>query len=81
MKTINSNIFEEIRAVEKTARAMSRRVTSETEENRFLDILEELDNRAEFEYMGNEKSLNIAHRRIATAMDVAVFNKERIIIE
>ena len=81
MKNYMSNIFEEIRAAEKTARAMSRRITSETEENRFLDMLEELDNRAEFEYMGNEKSLNIAHRRIAAAMDVAVFNKERIIVE
>lgn len=81
MKTINSNLFEEIRSAERTARKMSRRITSEVEENKFLDMLEELDNRAEFEYMGNERTLNVAHRRIAAAMDVAVFNKERIIIE
>lgn len=81
MKNYMSNLFEEIRAAEKTARAMSRRITSETEENRFLDMLEELDNKVEFEFMGNERSLNVAHKRIATAMNVAVFNKERIIIE
>lgn len=81
MKNYMSNLFEEIRAAEKTARAMSRRTTSETEENRFLDMLEELDNKVEFEFMGNERSLNVAHKRIATAMNVAVFNKERIIIE
>lgn len=81
MKNYMSNLFEEIRNAEKTARAMSRRITSETEENKFLDLLEELDNKVEFEFMGNERSLNVAHKRIATAMNVAVFNKERIIIE
>lgn len=73
-----TNIFEEIKAAEKTARNMAKRNTTEAEENRFLDFIEALDNKAEFELFSNERALEQAHRRLNTAMEVAVFNKAKI---